>query len=93
MNSAKTAIPHAVELKRNGAGEKSLWSVREGCSPLKKATSGNGGRNYNGTYADINGGYSYDNHMRRPLWRSGRRTVTSEIFCFRQQWTTPSHIG
>lgn len=31
----------------------------------EKATSGNVSATYNGTYADINGGYSYDNHMRR----------------------------
>lgn len=67
MNSAKDGdTTHTVGLNGTALAQKNLsWSVQEGYSSQEKATSGNVSATYNGTYADINGGYSYDNHMRR----------------------------
>lgn len=67
MNSAKDDdTTHTVGLNGTALAQKNLsWSVQEGYSSQEKATSGNVSATYNGTYADINGGYSYDNHMRR----------------------------
>lgn len=67
MNAAKEGgTTHTAGLNGSALEHKNLfWSVQEGYSSDDKETSSNVNATYDGSYADVNAGYSYDQHMRR----------------------------
>ena len=67
MNAAKEGgTTHTVGLNGSALEHKNLfWSVQEGYASDDKETSSNINATYDGAWADVNAGYSYDQHMRR----------------------------